>query len=95
MLLSLPRRTILRWTAVLVLAFGLIWVFFLDTHSIMHRVELHQQHQEVRAENERLRIQIENLREQLEDPLSDETIERIAREEYGMQYPDETVHRIE
>lgn len=89
------RARLVRWSLVLVLAGAGIWVLFLDTHSVMHRLELHREYESLRAENERLRVNIEALREQLADSLSDAEVERIAREEYGMQYPNETVHPIE
>lgn len=89
------RNRFIRWGLVL-LAIGVgIWVLFLDTHSVMHRIELHREYEAIHAENEKLRTQIEALNEQLADSLSDAEIERIAREEYGMQYPNETVHRID
>ena len=72
-----------------------IWVLFLDTHSVVHRMELRREYNALHSENERLRVQIETLREQLADSLSDAEVERIAREEYGMQYPGETVHPVE
>jgi cell division protein FtsB len=89
------RARLVRWSLVLLLAGAGIWVLFLDTHSVMHRLELHREYESLRAENERLRVNIETLREQLADSLSDAEVERIAREEYGMQYPNETVHPIE
>ncbi|PEN06987.1 septation ring formation regulator EzrA [Longimonas halophila] len=92
---SVSRGRLIRWGLVLVVVVGSIWVLFLDTHSVMHRIELHREHEALRAENERLQTNIDALREQLADSLSDAEIERIAREEYGMQYPNETVHPIE
>lgn len=92
---SIARARLIRWGLVLVLVVGGIWVLFLDTHSVMHRIELHREYESLRAENERLQTNIDALREQLSDSLSDAEIERIAREEYGMQYPNETVHPIE
>jgi len=92
---SSVRARLIRWGIVLLVAGGSIWVLFLDTHSVMHRLELHREYETIRAENESLRIEIDSLNNQLDDSLSDEEIERIAREEYGMQYPNETVHRID
>jgi len=89
------RTRLIRWGLVLLAVGAGIWVLFLDTHSVMHRIELHREYEAIHAENEKLRNQIEALNEQLDDSLSDDEIERIAREEYGMQYPNETVHRIE
>lgn len=89
------RTRLIRWGLVVVLVAGGIWVLFLDTHSVMHRMELHREYQRLQSENAQLRISIDTLREELADSLSDAEVERIAREKYGMQYPDETVHRVE
>jgi len=73
----------------------LVWVAFFDSHSLLRRYRWHQEHDRLTRENERLRHDIQRLREQLDRPLSDSLIERIAREEYGMKRPDETVYRLQ
>ena len=42
-----------------------------------------------------LRERIEVLESQLSDGPSDEDVERIAREKYGMRKPGETVYRVQ
>jgi cell division protein FtsB len=42
-----------------------------------------------------LRQQIDALEKKLGEPLPDAVVERIAREEYGMKRPGETVYPIE
>lgn len=72
----------------------LIWVGFFDSHSLFRRYRWHQEHERLTKENKRLREDIKALREKLDRPLSDSLIERIAREEYGMKRPDETIYRL-
>ncbi len=85
----------LRWWLIGgVLLAVLIWVGFFDSHSLLQRYRWHQEHDRLKSENERLREDIRELREKLDRPLSDSLIERIAREEYGMKRPDETIYRL-
>lgn len=71
-----------------------VWIGFFDSHSLLRRYRWHQEHDRLTEENERLRNDIQQLRHQLDRPLSDSLVERIAREEYGMKRPDETVYRL-
>lgn len=71
-----------------------VWVLLLDSHSVVDRVRWHQEHAALSAENERLQAEIDTLRDRLERPLSDELVEQMAREEYGMQRAGETVYPL-
>jgi cell division protein FtsB len=84
-----------RWILAVGAALLLVWITFFDSHSLLKRIRWHQEYEQLSAENERLRQQIETLRYKLQQPLSDEVVERIAREEYGMKRPGETVYPIE
>ncbi len=84
------RRRILLIGGLLVFA----WVMFFDSHSLLKRWQLHHQNQVLTAENERLETQINQVQDELKDVTSDETVERVAREEYGMRKEGETVHRV-
>lgn len=91
-----PHRTVLtRWLLIGGAALLAAWITFFDSHSLLNRYQWHQEVEELSAENERLRQQIGTLERKLDQPLSDEVVERIAREEYGMKRPDETVYPIE
>ena len=88
-------RRLGRWL-LLAAVVGLgLWVTFFDSHSIQKRLRFRQQHAKITAENDSLRRQIEALERKLQAPPADSTIERIAREEYGMRRPGETVYRTE
>ena len=73
----------------------LIWLTFFDSHSIARRISWHRELSQLEVENERLREEIEGLESELEKGLSDESVEKIAREHYHMKKPGETVHQVE
>ena len=73
----------------------LVWVLFFDSHSLWQRYQWHQELEATTQENAELRQEIERLRAKLDRPLTDSLVERIAREEYGMKKPGETIYRIE
>lgn len=85
------RRPVLL-AALLVL---LAWLLFFDSYSVWKRVGWHREHARLKAENAELKARITELEQMLEDGLSDEVVERIAREQYGMRRPGETVYRVE
>ncbi len=70
----------------------LFWFGFLDTYSLNERIQQHRELVELRAENAELNTEIATLEAALAQPVTDEVIERIAREEYGMRRPGETVY---
>ncbi len=94
---SLPRSgsNLRQWIGYGTLAVVLLWVLLFDSHSALKRVRWHQEHEALTAENQKLRQQIDALEKKLDQPLPDDTVERIAREEYGMKRPGEMVYPIE
>lgn len=95
---SLLENTPKRMRRLLLLsgaAFLLFWFLFLDSHSLFSRVQWHREKSNLHSENELLRSQIADLQDKLSRPLSDEEIERIAREHYGMTRPGEVVYPVE
>lgn len=84
-----------RWLIGGVLTLVLLWLAFFDSHALIKRVRFSQEHAHLVEENRQLRQKIEALQETLKTAPSDEMIERIAREQYGMRQPGETVYRIE
>ena len=89
-----PRR-LRHPLLVAVLLLGALWVTFFDSYSLAKRVRWHQEHARLSEENETLRQDVEALEERLAQPLPDAVIEKIAREQYGMRRPGETVYRVE
>lgn len=74
---------------------GLLWFTWFDSYSLVRRAKWQREYEELVEENMQLRSEIAELQSMLEDPPSDETIEKIAREQYGMRRDGETVYRIE
>jgi cell division protein FtsB len=96
--MHLPRpdstRSLRWWILGGVCGALLVWIAFFDSHSLLRRYQWHQERDQLTKENAQLREDIQQLRKQLDRPLSDSLIERIAREEYGMKRPNETVYRL-
>ena len=97
--MQIPRprsqKSLRRWLIGGVLCALFIWIAFFDSHSLLRRYRWHQQQDQLTHENKQLRQEIDRLRKQLDRPLTDSLVERIAREEYGMKRPDETVYRLQ
>lgn len=89
----------LRWKRsflfTLVVGFLVIWFTFLDTYSLYTRYQLNQEKKFLIEETKRLQTETEKLNEKIQT-LEDhpEIMEQIAREQYGMRKPGETVYRI-
>lgn len=83
------------WAVGIVVAAVCVWVLFFDSHSVLKRYYWHQELETLNRENAQLRQDIERLRAKLDKPLADSVVERIAREEYGMKRPGETIYQIE
>lgn len=67
---------------------------FFDSHSLLKRYYWQQELESLQQENTQLQSEIQRFRTKLDRPLPDSVVERIAREEYGMKRPGETVYRI-
>lgn len=84
-----------RWLVAAGLVALLLWVAFFDSHSVVRRAQYAQDLARLTEENARLRDENAVLARQVEAGLSPLTIERVAREQYGMRRPGETVYRVE
>ena len=89
------RRRLSRPVLVMVLLLGALWFAFFDSYSLVKRVRWHHEYARLTQENEALRHEVDILETRLAKPLPDEVIEKIAREQYGMRRPGETVYRVE
>ena len=90
----MPKR-FRRRALLLGLAALAVWVAFFDSHSVLRRVGYARELDRLTVENERLAAENESLSAQLERGLDDATLERVAREQYGMRRPGERVYRVE
>jgi cell division protein FtsB len=94
-----PLLNPLRWkrsflVSVLVL-FLVIWFGFFDTYSLWTRFQMERDKCDLIKRTEQLVAETELLKKRIESLRNDPALlERIAREEYGMRRPGETVYRI-
>lgn len=85
-----------RWLLGLAGGFVLLWFLFFDTHSLLTRYQLGQQKQELIKKTEEFRLQTADLDEKIDQLDNDPALlEKIARENYGMKKPGETVYKIQ
>jgi len=92
--LSIFRRLKRRFLFAGFVILGL-WLCFFDSYSILNRVKWYRETVYLKAENTRLRTDNEELERQIKKGLSDDVLEHIAREQYGMRRPGEKVYRVE
>lgn len=90
----------LRWKrsflAVILVVFAAVWFLFMDTYSLYTRYDLQQRKGELETRIEHLKEETAELEAKLEElRISPDLLERIAREEYGMRKPGETVYKVE
>ena len=79
----------------LLAAFLVIWFSFIDVYSVKTRWELAQQKKELIKKTEDLAAKTELLQIKMNSLEKDPALlEKIAREEYGMRKPGETVYKI-
>jgi len=89
----------LRWKksflVILLVAFVVAWFTFIDTYSLKTRWDLYTQKEDLKERTEELNNRSEELKVKIdrlnEDPA---LLEKIAREEYGMRKPGETVYKV-
>ena len=72
-----------------------VWLTFFDSHSLLKRFGWHREYTQISAENAALEAEIDRLQKEIDRGLSDEMVEKIAREQYGMRRPGETVYPVE
>lgn len=83
------------WTFILLVSFIGIWFLFFDTYSLLTRVSLEMQKRDLIERTMEYQEKAAELNEKIEELNNNpELLEKIAREEYGMQRPDETVFII-
>ena len=73
----------------------LLWVAFFDSHSVWRRASYAHELDRLTEENDALSAENDALSAQLDRGLDDATVERVAREQYGMRHAGERVYRVE
>ena len=72
-----------------------LWFLFIDTYSLLTKYQLDSKKEDLierTAELERKTAELEQKIKELEN--NPDLLEKIAREEYGMRKPGETVYRV-
>lgn len=72
-----------------------VWFALFDSHSLLRRVQYYSEYRALAAENAGLEVEIEALEQRVSTRLSDEVVEEVAREQYGMRRAGETVYPVE
>lgn len=79
----------------MLIGFLAIWFLFFDTYSLLTKVQLELKKKDLierTEEYQNLTIELETKIEDLEN--NPDLLEKIAREDYGMRKPNETVYNI-
>ncbi|MDG2146630.1 MAG: septum formation initiator family protein [Flavobacteriaceae bacterium] len=73
----------------------LIWMLFLDTHSMKIHMELNQEISELEIEKKELKKLITEDKSNINQLMTIDSLERFAREKYGHKREEETIFYIE
>lgn len=94
-----PNLTSMRWNRSWLIAtlaaFVAAWFLFFDTHSLLTKMELKHQKKDLIERTEMYQQRTAELEQKINELENNPyLLEKIAREDYGMKKPDETVYRI-
>ena len=73
----------------------MVWMIFLDTHSVKIHNELNQGIEKLEVKKKELINLIEKDKRDIEQLKNKDSLERFARENYGHKKEDETIFYIE
>ncbi len=94
-MLSFVRKILAKRRALIAIGVAiLLWVLFLDSHSVLNRVRWHMEAERLAAKNAEMQARIQEAEQELGRRDDDDEIERIARESYGMRREGETVYKV-
>jgi len=95
LLASLISRPRLRRRLILIGLLALAaWVALLDSHSLARRITYARELRTLTRENQELERANAAMEGRIEGGLSPATVEHVAREQYGMRRPGETVYPV-
>lgn len=90
-----PLRWNKRFLIALLSAFVIVWFSFIDIYSVKTRWNLNDRKKDLEKRTEELLARSDLLKKETELLENDPTLlEKIAREEYGMRKPGETVYKV-
>ena len=84
-----------RYLYILIFLIFLVWMLFLDTHSLKIHQELNQEIDKLETQKKELIHLIEKDQRSIQQLKSKDSLERFARENYGHKKEDETIFYIE
>lgn len=75
--------------------FVVLWFSFFDTYSLLTKFQLESQKKELIEKTKDLDYKTKELEQKITDlKENSDLLEKIAREEYGMRKPGETIYKI-
>jgi len=86
---------IYRYIYILIFLFFLIWMIFLDTHSLKIHNELDQEIDKLETQKKELIFLIQKDERSIQQLKNKDSLEQFARENYGHKKQDETIFYIE
>lgn len=86
---------IYRYLYIFIFLFFLVWMIFLDTHSLKIHNELNQEVDKLERQKNELIDLIKGDQTSIQQLSSKDSIERFAREQYGHKKKEETIFYIE
>jgi len=86
---------IYRYLYIFIFLFFLIWMIFLDTHSLKIHNELDQEIDKLETQKKELIFLIQKDERSIQQLKSKDSLEQFARENYGHKKQDETIFYIE
>lgn len=86
---------IYRYIYIIVFLIFLVWMIFLDTHSVKIHNELNQEIDKLEIQKKELIHLIEKDQRSIEQLKNKDSLERFARENYGHKKENETIFYIE
>ncbi len=86
---------IYRYLYIVIFLIFLVWMIFLDTHSLKIHRELNQEIEKLETQKKELINLIEKDQKNTDQLISKDSLERFARENYGHKKENETIFYIE
>jgi len=88
-------RKIYRYIYIIIFLIFMVWMIFLDTHSVKIHNELNQEIEKLEVKKKELINLIEKDKRDIEQLKNKDSLERFARENYGHKKEGETIFYIE
>lgn len=90
-----PLRWRKKFLVSLLAVFIIVWIGFIDTYSLYTRYKITQEREDLIQKTQQLQKETVELEQKIKDIQGNKALlEKIAREEYGMKKPEETVYIV-